>query len=75
MYKNVSLPSVAAFQSSCIFLVITLVVGPNLLFGGLAFGLALGPLPSRNLFVWESSLADLLLQVLDNKRLTREGDR
>jgi len=25
-----------------------------------------------NLFMWESSLADSLLQVLDNKRLTRE---
>jgi len=28
----------------------------------------------RNLFVWESSMADLLLQVLDNQRLTREGE-
>jgi len=28
----------------------------------------------RNLFVWESGLADSLLQVLDNKRLTREGE-
>ena len=28
----------------------------------------------RNLFVLESSLADLLLQVLDNKRLIREGE-
>ena len=27
----------------------------------------------RNLFVWESSLVDVLLQLLDNKRLTREG--
>jgi len=27
----------------------------------------------RNLFVWESSLVDLLMQLLDNKRLTREG--
>jgi len=27
----------------------------------------------RNLFVWESSLVDLLMNVLDNKRLTREG--
>ncbi|XP_068472094.1 uncharacterized protein [Phaseolus vulgaris] len=27
----------------------------------------------RNLFVWESSLVDLLMHVLDNKRLTREG--
>ena len=28
----------------------------------------------RNLFVWESGLADILLQVLDNNRLTREGE-
>ena len=28
----------------------------------------------RNLFVWESSLTDLLLQELENKRLTREGE-
>jgi len=28
----------------------------------------------RNLFVWESSLIDLLLQELDNKRLTRESE-
>ncbi|XP_068466537.1 uncharacterized protein [Phaseolus vulgaris] len=27
----------------------------------------------RNLFVWESSLLDLLMQMLDTKRLTREG--
>ena len=27
-----------------------------------------------NLFVWQPSLTDLLLQVLDNKRLTREGE-
>jgi len=46
LYKNVSLPSVAAFQSSWILLAITLVVGPNLPFGGLACGFVLGPLPS-----------------------------
>jgi len=46
MYKNVSLPSIAAFQSSWILMAITLVVGPNLLFGGFACGLVLGPLPS-----------------------------
>jgi len=27
-----------------------------------------------NLFVWESSMVDSLLQMLDNKRLTREGE-
>jgi len=46
MYKKVCLPSVAAFESSWIFLAIALVVGPNLLFGGLAFGLVLRPLAS-----------------------------
>ena len=45
MYKKVSLPSVAVFQYSWIFLAIALVVGPDLLFVGLAFGLVLGPLP------------------------------
>jgi len=39
MYNNVSLPLVAAFQSSWILLAITLVVGPNLPFGELARGL------------------------------------
>jgi len=43
MYKNISLPSVVAFQSSWILLAITLLVGPNLPFGGLV----LGPLPSK----------------------------
>jgi len=50
MYKSVSLPSVAAFQCSWILLAITLVVGPNLPFGGLACGLVLGPLPSYSKF-------------------------
>jgi len=53
MYKNVSLPSVAAFQSSWILLAITLVVGPNLPFDGLSCGLVLGPLPSRNFLTQE----------------------
>jgi len=46
MYKKVSLPSIAVFQSSFIFLAIALVVGSDLLFVGLACGLVLGPLPS-----------------------------
>ena len=47
MYKNVSLPLVATFQSSWILLAINLVVGPNLPLGGLACGLVLGPVPSN----------------------------
>ena len=51
MYKKVSLPSIALFQSSWSFLVMTLVVGPILHFGGLAFELMLGPLPSNTLSI------------------------
>jgi len=46
MYWEVSLPSVAIPQSSWILLAITLVVGPNLPFGGFACWLVHGPLPS-----------------------------
>jgi len=56
MYKKVSLPSVAAFQSSWNLLAITLVVGPNLPFGGLACGLVLVPLPSPGDLRLEQSL-------------------
>jgi len=49
MYKKVSLPSVAVFQSSLSFFVMALVVGLILHFGGLAFELVIGPLPSSSL--------------------------
>jgi len=45
MNKKVSLPSVTVFQFSLSFLAMALVVGPDLLFVGLALGLVLGPLP------------------------------
>jgi len=53
IYCEVSLLSVAISHSSWIFWAIALVVGPDLLFVGLAFELFLGPLPSvqvQNLF-------------------------
>jgi len=42
MYRNVSLPPIAELQSSCIFLAMDLVVGPE-------FGPKLDLLPSRTL--------------------------
>ena len=50
IYWEVSLPSVAIFQSSWTFFAIALVIGPDLLFVGLVLGLVLVPLPSLRLW-------------------------